>query len=185
MLPALGVLLPPKAALKGGTVDTSFAISGPVNQLVATGSIRMQNSALANFNLGSKLGGISSLSGKNSGNDTTIQNFSSDVRVAPEGTQANNINLNVPAIGVVTGAGTVSPIEYTCLQDECQHGRHGDPVRNSGYDLRSQIRSRRVKGNCNRPAEGTWQGHSGPAKVRSVDWADCSRKSRTEVREKR
>jgi len=38
-----------------------------------------------------------------------IQNFSSDVRVAPEGTKADNINLNVPAIGVLTGAGTVSP----------------------------------------------------------------------------
>jgi AsmA protein len=109
MLPALGVVLPPKATLKGGTLDTNFAISGPVNKLVTTGSIRMQNSALANFNLGSKLGGTSSLSGKNTGNDTTIQNFSSDVRVAPEGTQANNINLSVPSIGVVTGAGTVSP----------------------------------------------------------------------------
>jgi AsmA protein len=31
------------------------------------------------------------------------------VRVAPEGTQANNIDLNIPALGVVTGAGTVSP----------------------------------------------------------------------------
>ncbi len=30
-------------------------------------------------------------------------------RVAPEGTQANNINLTVPAIGVLTGGGTVSP----------------------------------------------------------------------------
>jgi len=49
---------------------------------------------------------ISSLSGKSTGgNDTVIQNFSSDVRVAPEGTKADNINLNIPAFGVLTGAG--------------------------------------------------------------------------------
>jgi len=29
--------------------------------------------------------------------------------VAPEGTKADNINLTVPAIGIITGAGTVSP----------------------------------------------------------------------------
>jgi AsmA protein len=68
-----------------------------------------KNSSLANFDLGSKLSAISALAGKKTGNDTTIQNFSSDVRVAPEGTQANNINLTMAALGVVTGAGTVSP----------------------------------------------------------------------------
>ena len=109
MLPALGVVLPPKATLKGGNLNTNLAIAGPVDKLVTTGTIRMENSTLANFNLGSKLSAVSALSGKNTGNDTTIQNFSSDVRVAPEGTQANNINLTVPAIGVLTGGGTVSP----------------------------------------------------------------------------
>ena len=109
MLPALGVVLPPKATLKGGSLNINLAIAGPVDKLVTTGTIRMENSTLANFNLGSKLSAVSALSGKNTGNDTTIQNFSSDVRVAPEGTQANNINLTVPAIGVLTGGGTVSP----------------------------------------------------------------------------
>jgi AsmA protein len=108
MLPAVGVVLPPKASLKGGTMNTNLAIVGPVDKLVTTGNVQMQNAALANFDLGSKLSSISALAGKKTGNDTTIQNFSSDVRVAPEGTQASNINLNVPAIGVLTGGGTVS-----------------------------------------------------------------------------
>ena len=86
----------------------------------------LENSTLANFNLGSKLSAISALSGKSTGNDTTIQNFSSDVRVAPEGTKADNINLTVPAIGVVTGAGTVSPGQRTRLQNERRRRRHGD-----------------------------------------------------------
>ena len=109
MLPALGVVLPPKATLKGGSLNVNLASVGPVDKLVTTGTVRLENTSLANFNLGSKLSAISALSGKNTGNDTTIQNFSSDVRVAPEGTQANNINLNVPAIGEMTGGGTVSP----------------------------------------------------------------------------
>ena len=109
MLPALGVVLPPKSQLKGGDLNTDLAVSGPVDRLVTTGTIRLENSSLANFDLGSKLSAISALEGKKTGNDTTIQNFSSDVKVAPEGTQANNINLTVPSIGVLTGGGTVSP----------------------------------------------------------------------------
>jgi AsmA protein len=109
MLPALGVVLPPKSTLKGGNLNTTMAIAGPINKLVTTGTIRLENSTLANFDLGSKLSAISALAGKKTGNDMVIQNFSSDVRVAPEGTKADNINLNVPSIGVLTGAGTVSP----------------------------------------------------------------------------
>jgi AsmA protein len=109
MLPAIGVVLPPKASLKGGTLNTTMEIAGPVNKLVITGSVKMENATLANFDLGSKLSTVAALAGKKTGNDTTIQNFSSDVRVAPEGTQANNVNLTVPSIGVLTGNGTVSP----------------------------------------------------------------------------
>jgi AsmA protein len=109
MLPALGVVLPPKATLKGGDLNTILDIVGPVDKLVTTGTVRLENSALANFDLGSRLSSIAALAGKQTGNDTTIKNFSSDVRVAPEGTQANNINLTVPSIGVLTGAGVVSP----------------------------------------------------------------------------
>ena len=109
MLPALGVVLPPGSTLKGGTLTTNFAIIGPVDKLVTTGTIRLENSELAGFNFGSKLSAVSALSGKNTGsNDTTIQNLSSDVHVAPDGTHADNINLTVPAFGVMTGAGTVS-----------------------------------------------------------------------------
>ena len=111
MLPALGVVLPPKSQLKGGDLNTDLTIVGPVDRLVTAGNVKMQNATLANFNLGSKLAAISALSGKSNatGNDTTIQNFSSNVRVAPDGTRADSINLTVPSIGVVTGAGVVSP----------------------------------------------------------------------------
>src|SRR5712672_1862929 len=110
MLPAVGVILPSGSQLKGGTLAVSFSSTGPVDKLVTTGTVRLENSALAGFNLGSKLSAISALSGKAPAQkDTTIQNFSANVRVAPEGTRADNINLVVPTLGNATGAGTVSP----------------------------------------------------------------------------
>jgi AsmA protein len=132
MLPALGVILPPKATLKGGSLNINLASAGPVDKLITTGTIRMENTALANFDLGSKLAAVSALSGKQTGNDTTIQNFSSDVRVAPEGTQANNINLTVPAIGVLTGAGTVSPSNTLAFKMNAAVGGMGVPFGISG-----------------------------------------------------
>ncbi len=110
VLPAMGVVLPSRSQLQGGALSVELAIAGPTDKLVINGPIRLSSTKLAGFDLGSKLSAISALSGKHAGgSDTTIQNFSATVRIAPEGTQANNINLNMPALGVVTGAGTVSP----------------------------------------------------------------------------
>jgi AsmA protein len=109
-LPALGVVLPSGSQLKGGTLSAELAISGPLDKLVITGPVRLANTKLAGFDLGSKLGALSAFSGKAVSNpDTTIQNASLNAQVSPEGTKADNINLTVPAIGVITGAGTVSP----------------------------------------------------------------------------
>ena len=41
--------------------------------------------------------------------DTTIQNASLNARIAPEMTRADAINVTIPSLGVVTGAGTISP----------------------------------------------------------------------------
>jgi len=109
-LPAVGVVLPSGSKLQGGSVSADLTIVGPTDKPVITGPVRLSNSKLAGFDMGSKLSAISALSGKSTGGkDTTIQNLSADVRVAPEGTQANAINLTIPALGVVTGAGTISP----------------------------------------------------------------------------
>ena len=109
MLPALGVVLPTGSRLKGGTLSVELDSIGPLDKLVSTGWVKMSNTALSGFNLGSKLSAISALTGKQTGNDTTIENLSSDVRYAPEGTRLDKINLVIPALGTVTGAGTVSP----------------------------------------------------------------------------
>jgi AsmA protein len=110
MLPALGVVLPSGSQLKGGTLSTDLSIVGPIDKLVITGPVRLADTKLSGFDLGSKLGALSAFAGKAVSNpDTSIQNFSANARVAPEGTRADNLNLSVPAIGVITGAGTVNP----------------------------------------------------------------------------
>ena len=110
MLPSLGIVLPSGSQLKGGTLSAELGIVGPVDKLVITGPVRLTNTKLAGFDLGSKLGALSAFAGKAASNpDTSIQNASLNARVAPEGTKADNINLTVLSVGVITGAGTVSP----------------------------------------------------------------------------
>jgi AsmA protein len=104
------VILPSGSQLKGGSLSTNLAMVGPADKLVTTGSIRLSDSRLANFNLGSKLSAITALSGKgSSGSDTSIQNLSTNLKSAPDGTRFDSMNLTIPALGVVTGAGTISP----------------------------------------------------------------------------
>jgi AsmA protein len=97
--------------LKGGTISAEINSNGPLDKLVSTGWIKMSNTTLAGFNLGSKLSTLSTLTGKqpSTGNDTQIQNLSSNVRYAPDGTRLDKIDLAIPSLGTVTGAGTISP----------------------------------------------------------------------------
>ena len=110
MLPAFGVVLPSGSKLKGGTLSADFAISGPLDKLVIAGPVRMSNTKLVGFDMGGKLGALFASSGKApSSPDTTIQNASLDARIAPEMTRADAINVTLSSVGVLTGAGTISP----------------------------------------------------------------------------
>ena len=127
MLPAVGVKLPPGATLKNGDLNVDLTSTGPVDKLVTSGSVKMENTSLGNFDLGSRLSAISALAGKQTGNVTEIKNLSSDVKMSPEGTQASNINLDVPSIGVMTGGGTVSPTDQLAFNMKATVGGLGIP----------------------------------------------------------
>jgi AsmA protein len=90
-------------------LTADLTINGPVNALNIAGPIKLADTKLAGFDMGSKMSAISALSGAKTGPDTTIQNFSSDVHYSPSGIQAQNINLIIPAIGTLTGSGTMNP----------------------------------------------------------------------------
>jgi AsmA protein len=107
VLPAVGVTLPSGASLKEGTMNADLTINGPVDKLVTTGPVKLSNGKLAGFDLGAKMGALSSFAGVPKGSDTVIETFSSDLRIAPQGIRSDNLNLVVPAIGSMTGSGTI------------------------------------------------------------------------------
>jgi AsmA protein len=106
-LPALGINLPKGAALEAGTLNTDLDLNGPVNKMVTTGSVGLFGGKIAGFDLGSKMSSISSLAGIKTGGDLVIEKLTSNVRVAPDGIKADNLNAVVPSMGSMVGAGTV------------------------------------------------------------------------------
>jgi AsmA protein len=109
VLPALGVILPKGSSLRTGTMNANLTAQGPVDRLVTTGTIGLFNAQLAGFDLGSKLAALSKITGNTQKSpDTSIQQLTSALRVAPEGIQTSNLNLVLPAIGQLTGGGTIA-----------------------------------------------------------------------------
>lgn len=106
-LPALGINLPKGASLAAGTLNSDLDITGPTNKLVITGNIGLFNGKLAGFDLGSKMSEVTALTGLKTGSDLLIEKLTSDVRMAPDGLQAQNFNAVLPALGTLVGQGTV------------------------------------------------------------------------------
>jgi AsmA protein len=109
LLPALGVVLPAGSRLEGGTASVMLAMEGAADRLVTSGSLALNNTRLTGFDLPKKMAAIEKLAGIKGGPDTEIQTLSANVRVAPDGSSAQEMKLVVPAIGDLSGAGTVSP----------------------------------------------------------------------------
>lgn len=106
-LPALGINLPKGASLAAGTLNSNLDITGPTNKLVTTGNIGLFNGKLAGFDLGSKMSEVTALTGIKTGGDLVIDKLTSDVRIAPDGLQAENFNAVIPALGTLVGQGTL------------------------------------------------------------------------------
>lgn len=107
-LPALGVNLPKGASLQQGTLNTNLNLNGPTDKLVTSGNVGLFGAKLAGFDLGSKMSSISSLTGIKTGQDMNIEKMTSNVRVAPEGIQAENFNAVVSQLGTLVGGGTIN-----------------------------------------------------------------------------
>ena len=106
-LPALGINLPKGASLAAGTLNSALDITGPTNKLVITGNVGLFNGKLAGFDLGSKMSAVTALTGIKTGSDLLIDKLTSDVRMAPDGLQAQNFNAVIPALGTLVGQGVV------------------------------------------------------------------------------
>lgn len=121
-LPALGVHLPQGSRLQGGTVTTALTISGSTANPVVSGPVRLDNTQLAGFDLGSKLQDLARFTGGRvgsaTGSGTTIRSLSMDVREAGGGIRTDKVALDVAGVGTATGAGSVSAagaLDYNML----------------------------------------------------------------------
>jgi AsmA protein len=109
LLPAFGVVLPSGSSLQGGAINMDLTAEGPLDRLVINGPLNISGTHLSGYNLTSKLGALAAFTGNKSGStDTLIQTFSSALRVAPDGIKADNIVLDVPSLGTLTGNGVIS-----------------------------------------------------------------------------
>lgn len=111
-LPALGVRLPQGSRLAGGSVTTGLTISGTTAAPVISGPVRLDNTELAGFDLGSKLQTLSQLTGGRigaaTGAGTHIRSLSMDIREAAGNIRTDKVALDVVGVGTATGAGSVS-----------------------------------------------------------------------------
>jgi AsmA protein len=111
-LPALGVHLPQGSRLQGGTLTTALAVTGTSANPVISGPVKVNNTQLAGFDLGSKLSTLSQLTGGKIGSatgpGTTIRSLSMNVREEGGAIRTDNVALDVAGVGTATGAGGVS-----------------------------------------------------------------------------
>ncbi|MFZ1972362.1 MAG: AsmA family protein [Candidatus Acidiferrales bacterium] len=108
LMTAAAVRLPNGSVLKGGTLSLNLAINGPVKALVISGPIALDNTRLVGFDIGTKIHGIAALSGVKTGDATEFQKLRVYVRVTNTGVVADKIVAVIPAMGELTGSGTVS-----------------------------------------------------------------------------
>ncbi len=108
LLPAFGVMLPAGSSLQGGTATAKLALDGPIDRLLTSGPVNINNARLAGFNIASKLSALAALAGIHGGSDTMIENLSSKLRVSPEGVRADDLKIAIPALGNITGSGIIA-----------------------------------------------------------------------------
>ncbi|WP_353062498.1 AsmA family protein [Tunturibacter psychrotolerans] len=109
LMPAVGVKLPNNATLKGGTLSADFTIKGSPTDNVIVGSYEIKNTTLVGYDIGSKIAGIAALGGIKTGDTAVIDVSRANVRITKSGSESTKIYSVLPALGVSTGSGTVSP----------------------------------------------------------------------------
>ncbi|MGA2811181.1 MAG: AsmA family protein [Candidatus Acidiferrum sp.] len=106
-LPALGMSMPRGASLQSGTLNTRLSLSGPSNRLVTTGNVGLLGAKLVGFDLASKMSGMGSLAGLPSGKDLEIEKLTANLRMAPDGLEADDVRVVLPSLGTVFGKGSM------------------------------------------------------------------------------
>jgi len=106
-LPALGIILPKDARLRGGTLNADLNLSGPTNKIVVSGNVGLFDAKLTGFDFGSKMAAVSSLTGIPTGKDLQIEKLTTNLRMVPDGLKVDNLVVDVPSFGKLVGSGSI------------------------------------------------------------------------------
>lgn len=109
LMTATGVRLPNGSALKGGTLSLNLAVTGEEKSLLILGTVAAEKTRLIGFDVGSKIHGIAALSGVETGNTTDFEKLQLFIRDTNSGVTVDKIDAVIPAMGKLTGGGTISP----------------------------------------------------------------------------
>ena len=183
LLPALGIVLPAGTSLQGGSASANLSIEGPADHVVADGFLALNNTRLVGFDLRKKMASIEKLAGINAGQNMEVQTLSANLRSAPEGTSAQDMKLVVPAIGELSGAGTISPAnDLNFKMSAIVHtsgllsvvgnkpipftveGTSSDPIFKPDYGAVAKEEVRSIEGGVGKAASGLFNGLLGRKK---------------------
>jgi len=109
LLPALNIALPAGSKLDGGNATARMSVEGPLENLVATGTLGLNHVKLSGFNMGQKMAVIEALAGIKGNPTTEIEVLSANVRKSNDGSTIEDLKLVATDIGELTGSGTVMP----------------------------------------------------------------------------
>lgn len=105
LLPVFGVVLPKNSRLSGGSLGVDLHAQGPLDALMITGPVSLDNSRLVGFSLGSQLGGALTLAGIKAPKDTVIRHAEATLTIAPSGIRADPASAEIVDLGSLTGKG--------------------------------------------------------------------------------
>jgi AsmA protein len=108
LLPVFGVVLPQNSRLSGGSLTVDLRATGPLDALVISGPVSLDNTRLAGYSLGSKLGGALSLAGIKAPQDTVIRHAQASLKIRPAGINADAVNAEIVDLGSFTGKGSMA-----------------------------------------------------------------------------
>lgn len=108
LLPVFGVVLPRNSHLGGGSLTVDLRATGPLDALVISGPVSLDNTRLAGYSLGSKLGGALSLAGIKAPQDTVIRHAQASLKIQPSGINADGVSADIVDLGSFTGKGSMA-----------------------------------------------------------------------------
>lgn len=108
LLPAFGVVLPKHSRLTGGTLGADLHVHGPLDALQIDGPVALDNTTLAGYSLGSKMGAALALAGIHAPDDTVIKHARAMLAIRPTGIRVDPASADVTGVGSITGKGRMA-----------------------------------------------------------------------------